>query len=355
MRNRFIPFILLIVLIACQEGYHTKKGASNDVQVEAEWKGDKIAGVNLEMPSEEIDSTHIIQVQSSNASWVSMIPYAITQRGGAEVTYHNDGHWWGESIEGTKKCIQMAKSAGFKVMIKPHVWIVDEGWPGKFDAGTEERWKIWETSYRAYILEFATVAEQEQVELFCVGTEYRISVVKRPQFWRKLISEVRAIYSGKVTYAANWDNYERVTFWDDLDFIGIDAYFPLSKAKEPTLKELKEKWIELSETLEAFSIKNDKSILFTEYGVRSMDHSNAGKWGDYDKVSVNMKNQQRYYQSFFETIWQEEWMKGGFFWKWRLKDIDGGEIGGTKDDDYTPQGKPALKTINDWYGRSTAN
>lgn len=348
-----VMVMVLLFLASCQERYHEQRQEAHPTKAVSEWTGSKITGVNLEMPSREIDSSRMLQVQSAGASWVSMIPYAITRSGGAEVEYHHNGHWWGESVEGTKKCIQMARSGGFKVMLKPHVWVIDDGWPGKFDAGTEERWKLWETSYRTYILEFAALAAEEEVELFCIGTEYRIAVVKRPEFWRKLIAEVREIYKGKITYAANWDNYERVTFWSELDYVGIDAYFPLSKSKEPTLKELKAKWNELSEQLGAFSDKVSKSIVFTEYGVRSMDHANAGRWGDYDKVKPNMRNQKVYYQSFFETIWQKDWMGGGFFWKWRLLDIDGRPIGGEKDDDYTPQGKPALHTISDWYCRSS--
>ena len=33
-------------------------------------------------------------------------------------------------------------------------------------------------------------------------------------------------------------NLNVVTFWDELDFIGIDAYFPLSDKKSPTIEDL---------------------------------------------------------------------------------------------------------------------
>jgi hypothetical protein len=42
--------------------------------------------------------------------------------------------------------------------------------------------------------------------------------------------EIRKIYTGKLTYAANWDDFDKVPFWKELDYIGIDAYFPLSDA-----------------------------------------------------------------------------------------------------------------------------
>ncbi len=51
--------------------------------------------------------------------------------------------------------------------------------------------------------------------------------------WGQLIDEVRAVYSGNLTYAANFDNYHRVGFWDQLDWVGINAYFPLRHEIHP--------------------------------------------------------------------------------------------------------------------------
>ena len=45
--------------------------------------------------------------------------------------------------------------------------------------------------------------------------------------WRLIIATVRRYFEGTLTYAANWTDYEKVPFWDALDVIGIQAYFPL--------------------------------------------------------------------------------------------------------------------------------
>ena len=60
--------------------------------------------------------------------------------------------------------------------------------------------------------------------------------------WRDIIKETREIFEGQLTYAANFDNYMFVDFWDDLDFMGINAYFPLRNANKDfkDQKELKE-------------------------------------------------------------------------------------------------------------------
>lgn len=93
-------------------------------------------------------------------------------------------------------------------MLKPQVYI-GGGWIGDMDFDTEEKWKEWEKNYRDYIMDFVDVAAKHNVELFCVGTEYSIAVVKREKFWRELIKEIRKSYKGQLTYSANWDSYEK--------------------------------------------------------------------------------------------------------------------------------------------------
>lgn len=45
--------------------------------------------------------------------------------------------------------------------------------------------------------------------------------------WVWLIDGVREHYAGPLTYAANFDQYHEIGFWQHLDVIGINAYFPL--------------------------------------------------------------------------------------------------------------------------------
>jgi hypothetical protein len=37
--------------------------------------------------------------------------------------------------------------------------------------------------------------------------------MNRPKYWQELILEIRKVYKGKLTYAANWDEFKRVPFW----------------------------------------------------------------------------------------------------------------------------------------------
>jgi len=308
----------------------------------------KITGVNLEMPSEVIDQAKLDSIGSINAEWVALIPYGFTEKGDSKVQYGYNYQWWGETEEGSIAIANYAKAAHQKVMIKPHVWVVGDGWPGEFDLATEEEWLEWESTYRTYILKFAKISDSVNADLFCIGTEYRNAAVKREKFWRKLIEEVREIYSGDVTYAANWDNYEKVQFWDALDYIGIDGYFPVSKKQTPTYEEWESGWREVSEKLRLFSEKHDRQIIFTEYGFKSADYATAGYEPNGATIEVNLQNQFNGYKAFFETVWNEDFIAGGFLWKWLFFPND--QNSGENNKRYTPQGKPAFEIVKEVYG-----
>lgn len=307
----------------------------------------KFTGVNLEMPNREIDTTDLDSINDINAEWVALVPYGFTAQGSAKVQYGTGYQWWGETEKGTVSIANSAHAVGQKVMIKPHVWVVGDGWPGDFDLEKEEDWKIWEDSYRTYILTFASIADSVNAELFCIGTEYRFAAKKREAFWRQLIKEVKEIYSGPLTYAANWDNYENVMFWDELDYIGIDGYFPVSKEQVPNFDEIKSGWEGVTKDLKAFSEKWGKKVLFTEYGFKSSDYNVSGMQDEKTQVP-NMENQFNGYRAFFETIWKEDFFAGGFLWKWTFFPND--KNSGPTNARYTPQGKPAFGLIRDVYG-----
>lgn len=63
-------------------------------------------------------------------------------------------------------------------------------------------------------------------------------------WWRDLIAAVREVYSGPVGYAANFDQYHQVGFWDALDVMGVNAYFELRSELLPDENELSDEELE---------------------------------------------------------------------------------------------------------------
>ena len=306
----------------------------------------KVGGLALEMPPRPISYEQYQTVGQTGANWVALIPYGFSRNGQAKVIYDGTQKWWGESPAGVKGLASYARQMGQKILIKPHVWIGGQGWPGDFDLNTEAEWLEWENSYEAYIMQMAHLADSLQADMFCVGTEYRIAVVKREAFWRQLVGKVRQVYKGPVTYAANWDNYQKVTWWDALDYIGVDAYFPLAAGASPSVAAIAKAWQPVKQALKAFSQRYSKPVLFTEWGYVSRDYATEGHWVQKEGAQSNTYLQSKAYQAMFEVFWQEPWFAGGFAWKWYLRANlrqRAATVG------FTPQGKAATQVLRKYY------
>jgi hypothetical protein len=315
------------------------------------YTGPKLEGVSFVAPRDSISDTCYLPVKQINAEWISLMPYGFVREGSARFVYGQDNtwKWWGESPKGVAHCVRMAHQKGLKVMLKPHMWIGHGTFTGHFDLKTEEEWQSFEESYGAYLLDYARIADSTDVELYCIATEMQTFVKKRPQFWHRIIGEIKEIYKGKLTYAENWDSYQEVPFWKDLDFVGVDAYFPLSEKRSPDRMELQKGWKQHLVALEKFSRTIQKPILFTEYGYVSTDYAARRPWETDKTQPDNEQLQAEAYTALFEEVWKKEWMAGGFVWKW-FPALNPGQ---KARDPYSPQNKPAAKVLSKYYQSDT--
>ncbi len=101
-------------------------------------------------------------------------------------------------------------------------------------------------------------------------------------YWERLIRGIRHDYKGKLTVAANFDNYQEIKFWDKLDCIGINAYFPLRHfEEEPTPELFQESWSGVLDEIEAFKAQNGLDtmpVIFTELGYSQYSGSTLSPW-----------------------------------------------------------------------------
>jgi hypothetical protein len=110
------------------------------------------------------------------------------------------------------------------------------------------------------------LARYTGAELFSVGVELQ-RTVERPE-WRDLIAAVRRIYPGAVTYAANWGGgADRAAFWDRLDAVGVDAYYPLAgETSGVDDRKLAEGAHRVVERLGGLARRTGKPVILTEVG-----------------------------------------------------------------------------------------
>lgn len=308
----------------------------------------KINGVSFVASREAVEARHIDPVVSVNANYAAIMPFGfIKNLEYPEIVHNTDNQWFGETRAGAKQYIDELRKKKIKVMIKPQIWVWRGEFTGYIEMKNEANWKTLEDSYSKFILEYAELAYTVKAELFCIGTELEKFIENRPEFWNTLIKKIRSKYKGKLTYASNWDEFKRTPFWDDLDYIGLDAYFPVSDNKTPSIEECLEGWKTHKNEIYQISQKHNKPILFTEYGYRSVDYTGKTPWvSDRSMNQVNLEAQTNTTQALFETFWDEDWFAGGFIWKWFHKHD---KVGGNDNFMFTPQNKPVEALLRNHY------
>jgi len=318
-------------------------------QTGCEWQSaTRIKGLSFTAPPNPFSTDPMPPVKAVNADWIAVIPYGFTRSGKAHVSFNIDWQWWGEKTEGVTHTIQIAHDARLKVMLKPQVYIPG-GWVGDLEYKTDKAWEKWEIDYEKYMLTMAQLADSLEVEMLCIGTEFKKSTAQRPEFWQELIRKIRDIYKGKLTYSANWDDYQNVPFWQDIDYIGVSAYFPLDKNKTPKVNDLRKEWKAYARKMESFACRQSKPIIFTEYGYLSVDGCAYNTWDLESKIKRIPRNEQAQanaIEALLTEFKQYDWWHGGFLWKW-FPNGEGGE--GYNDRDYTPQGKQAEEILTKCY------
>jgi hypothetical protein len=294
---------------------------------------------------------------ANHVDWIAQTPFGWQKDAGTpEVILATSGRvMWGETDEGLETTARLARDKGIKTLLKPHLWLMARGhsaWSGEIAMKDEEAWKQWFASYERFIVHYAELAERTGMEGLCVATELR-GTVSREADWRRVIASVRKVYHGKLTWASNWyQEHSEIGFWDALDFIGMQAYFPLTKSEKPTLEELQKGWQEHLPMIEALARKTGKPIVFTEMGYRS--EANAAiepwRWPERDpalRPAADLRTQELCYEAFFRTFWGKDWVGGAYIWKWYPGHA---RAGGEANADFTPQNKPAEKVMARFFG-----
>lgn len=243
--------------------------------------------------------------------------------------------------------INMAHNLGLKVMLKPHLDLANDPnhWTGEIGQGlTEPQWTAWFASYTTFIGYYAQLAETYGADQYCVGIELSATETRIDQ-WRAVVKSVRSLYHGPITYAANGGDEARLGWWDSVDFIGVDAYYPITNKNNPTIAELKTGWIPHITALGKLASTWHKKILFTEIGYRSLDGANQHP-GDYQiEGGIDLQEQADAYQAAFESVFNQSWFDGMYWWSWGTDPSEGGP----NDSGFTPHDKPAEDVLRTWY------
>ena len=294
------------------------------------------------------------QLVKNNIEWVALVPFMFQKTDTTKMVrpLRTAVGEWAHYDSSYMEVVHELHGRNMHVMMKPHLWM-HEGWRAELDPGGDGQWEAWFDSYRPHMLHYALLAESLGVELYCIGTELRSAVKHNPSRWLQLISDIKSVYSGKLTYAANWDGeFDDVPFWDEMDYIGVQSYFPLTDKKKPSLADIEKGWHLVIPTLQRLSEQHNKQILFTETGYRSDQSATIRPWewhSEQDSTAIVCNQTQLLaYEALFRQLWDKEWFAGVFFWQWHNRHSTEYTVGNK---DFTPRYKPAENALARWYGK----
>jgi hypothetical protein len=339
---------------------NTKDTIAHRYQVDGKQRG-------IHLFSRRADNEQIIEdLLRTNAEWISLVPFGWMEDYDSPQVGRRNGdysHWSGRDSSFMNR-INGLKKAGFYIMMKPHIWIGNPTagkWRSDIQHHSKADWQSWSENYRAFIMHYARMSALLKVDQFCIGTELHQTVKDHPDYWTALITEVRLIYKGPITYAANWNQeIHDITFWDQLDYIGIQAYFPLTQKKTPHTKDLVRGWKKHIKIIESLHEQYDKPILFTEVGYKSTADAGIEPWTWADNFSsiyqkASYETQANCYEAVFKSFWNKEWFAGIHFWEWqarsRRQPEDQRRDDQRKNINFTPQDKPAENIMTKWFAR----
>lgn len=240
--------------------------------------------------------------------------------------------------------IRAAHAQGFQVVLKPHVWVPGH-WAGEIEMASAEHWELWFDNYRKLMLHYAQLAAGEQVEVLSLGTELK-KTSQHPR-WQELISAVRRVYPGRLTYSAHGvEELASLPFKDKLDIISLTLYVDLTGydgAEEQALR-IRETLGGIREQVKAFN----RPVWISELGFRALSDAHRKPWespeqrdGPADAIA----------QARLFAVWLDEIraarLDGLLIWYWNSDP----QAGGPHNTDFTVQNKATAGVLLCQWGR----
>lgn len=272
------------------------------------------------------------------ANAIAIVPYSYMRSPKAPTPLPIMDRAGTENDESVIRDLVFAHKNGLSTVLKPQIWLGGGHWPGSVKMTSEQDWATFFEHYTNWILHYAMIAEIYDADVFCIGVEFAEATLEKPDEWRDVIRAVRSVYKGPVTYAANWgQEFEKLDFWEELDFIGLNCYYPLSESNQPSKAALAKKFEQVLQKAEKISRAYDRPLLLTEIGFTSTTTPWLQPHHDGDGGKYSGEAQLQCYQVVIDGLVKEtEWCRGILWWKYPSYPTLGGE-GHTG---FTPNNKP---------------
>lgn len=289
------------------------------------------------------------ELAAMGVNWISITPFGrIWDLRSTEIRMDFEAPYE-ENRAAVRKMIAQAHARGIKVLVVPHLWVEKGGWRGQIDPGSDAGWAAYRASYRRFLLAWARDAADAGADALSIGVECKSWSGRFARFWFDLIDEVRALYPGLLTYSANWDEAADVIFWDRLDFVGINAFYPLASKHGADFEAYVAGASKVRERVADFASLVDKPIVFVEVGYTTRPDAAVEPWlwpDHMTDVVVDEDEQARALAAVFSGVLGEPWFGGFFVWRYyaNLDDVSQEAIWG-----FSPHGKQAEPLLREVF------
>jgi hypothetical protein len=292
----------------------------------------------------------LVEAQAMGATWIALTPFgrvADLSGGGVDLTFEAP---FERNRSDVSRAVQMAHTRGLHVLLVPHLWVESGQWRGLINPESDDAWERWSRSYERYVLTWAQVAQATQTEMFSVGVELRswVTTTRSPSFAR-VVSAVRCVYHGLLTYSANWDDVDDTVILDDIDVIGINAFYPLANVSAPTEAALVDGGRKVRERVHSLAERWHKPALFTEMGYTTRPDTAVRPWEwpeSMNGVKVDEAAQAVAYRALVGPLLEEPNFVG--FFVWRIY-ADPDDVSQEAPWGFSPRGKLAELVVRDAF------
>jgi len=281
------------------------------------------------------------------ANTIALVPYSYLRRAQQPAPLPLMRRAGTETDESIIRDHCLAQEMGMRTVLKPQVWLGGGQWPGDVDMASEAEWQEFFDHYYRWMRHYALLAEIHQFDLLCVGVEFAKATQERPQDWIGMIQKLRQIYQGPITYAANWgEEFENLSFWESLDYIGLNCYYPLSQKEQPTQEELGRAFARKLQMAERISQEYNRPLLFMEIGFTSTKTPWRSPHEDGHGKTYQAAGQVKAYAAVFRQLSAaDDWCQGVLWWKYPSDLSEGGK----GHSGFTPNDKPAEQQLPRWF------
>ena len=278
-----------------------------------------------------------IMIERTGTDFVMLTPVGLQENA------HSETISWEETLSDKEliKMIDYFHSKGVRVALKPTVNCKDGTWRAHIaffdkDVVCEPKWSNWFKSYSEFQCYYAKIAQKTKCEMFVAGCEMVMSE-HRTEEWRQVLSDIKKVYSGPVSY--NTDKYQEdnVEFWDAVDVISSSGYYPIDD------------WESQLDRIEAVVKKYNKPFFFAETGCMSSKGS-SNVPNDWElRGTIDLEEQEAWYEVMFDAISKRDWVEGTCLWSWTYDLYN--EEDAKNSFDYDLFGKPSEKVVKKYYSK----